>query len=137
MALSAARRRALAAYICAVRDAMRLHAWDITVLDEPAKEPNSIIEVAPHGARHHGTMRLGSFFDENRSEQRQSIVHELVHLIQADLFEFFQDGAAHQVLRPAALEWIAERAFAEMEIHADATARLLAPHVPLPPAWPK
>lgn len=133
---TAKRRAALQAYLVELRDLMRLQAWDIEVIDKPAERPDSVLELIPHEARHLGTVRIGDFFDVDRQEQRQTAVHELVHLIQAGLWEYFDDGTATEVLRPTALEWISERVRAELEIQADAVARLLAPHMPDPPRWP-
>lgn len=134
---SAARRRALRAYLIDLRDRMRLQAWDLAI-SEHSPESDSILEILPQSTRHNGAVRIGTFFSESRAEQRQTAVHELVHLIQAPLWEFFSEPAAWKEVTSADLAGhLTHRVHDELEVQADAIARLLSPRMPLPPAWPK
>lgn len=133
---SAARRRALLAYLIVLRDRLRLQAWDLSVSPHAPLKSDTILTIAPHGARHWASVRVGTFFDEPRIEQRQTAVHELVHLWQAELWEQVDDGAIHDALHASGQGWVLQFVHDQLEVQADAAARALAPSMPMPPRWP-
>lgn len=130
------RRRALQAYLEQVRDLMRLQAWDIVVGDQEPDGADSILEVKPQPKRHHASVRVGSFFSEPQPEQRQTVVHELVHLVQGDLLWYLTEESWGLPLAPDQQRALQDRIHHELEVQADALARLLAPSMPMPPRWP-
>lgn len=133
-----ARRRALLAYAERLRDLMRLQAWDLVVSTEPVSLRDSILEIAPHKARHAGAIRIGNYFDVDRREQRYTVTHELVHLVQSELWEFFRDDQPWQERTSNDLAAdLTQKVNYELEVQADFIARLLAERMPLPPAWPE
>jgi hypothetical protein len=138
MPLSVDRRRALVAYAEQLRDRLRLQAWDLDVSEEAPASGSSILEIVPHKARHSGSIRVGSFFDVDRREQRYTVAHELVHLLQAELWEFFDDPQPwHDRVSADLVDDLKQKVMYELEVQADAVARWIAPSMPLPPAWPK
>lgn len=131
------RNAALLAYCTLVRDRMRLQAWDLEVSAESPDEDEVLLTISPNPARHFGRIRVGSFFEQDRREQRQTVVHELVHLIQADLWASLDSGPVSGALYRVGLTWVSETVRRELEVQADAVARLIAPTMPMPPRWPK
>lgn len=130
------RRKALQAYLEQVRDLMRLQAWDLEVVDKAPDDDDSILSITPQPKRHYASVRVGSFFTESALEQRQTVVHEVAHLIQGDLLWYVDEEPWVLTLAPDQARTMRERIHHELEVHADAYARLLAPYMPMPPRWP-
>lgn len=130
-----ARRALLRTYLLQLRDLMRLQAWDINVSDDPPDNPDSILSVVPHVKRWTATIYVGNFFAQERHEQRQVCVHEIVHLVQAMLWEWADDDSPWKDRVGRALaDDIKGRVLGELENQADFLARIMAPSYPLPPA---
>lgn len=124
-----------------IRDRMRLQAWDIEVVEQPADD-GSALDIKPDSRIWWARVRVGSFFQNNDDirntpeEQRQTVVHELLHLTQADLLGWLERGQWKTPLSMASSGEMEERIVTEVEKFTDFAARLLAPQYPLPPEWP-
>lgn len=131
-----ARRGLLLAYLTLIRDRMRLQAWDLEVSKKPADDHDTVLAIVTNPARNAATVFVGSFFEEQPLEQRQTAVHELIHLVQANLLEYADSFTWRRAIAPDVAAAIGDRIRAEAEIQADFLARLLAPSLPMPPVWP-
>lgn len=130
------RRRALQAYLEQVRDLMRLQAWDLEVVDHAPEEDDAILTITPQPKRHYASVRVGTFFTERELEQRQTATHEVVHLVQGDLLWWLDNDPWGLALAPDQRRVLQERIHYELEVQADALARVIAPTMPMPPRWP-
>jgi hypothetical protein len=126
-------------YMLRLRDLMRLQAWDLEVnATDPAKD-DAALDVTPNVRLHWATVRIGTFFDNgpqyvnNRDEKRRAVIHELVHLWQADLLYYIHEGDWKLPLAPDVARSIEERIDHELEIQAEMCARALAPFMPYGP----
>jgi hypothetical protein len=141
--VSPARERALLRYLVHLRDHMRLQAWDLAISKSAPETDGAILTIEVQPARHSGLVRVGTFFDETLDEQRQTAVHELLHLVQAPMWDHF-DLDAHDgrptwslPLAPDLSQRIMEFIHTDLERQADFLARMVAPTLPMPPKWPK
>lgn len=128
-------RAELQAYMEQLRDLLRLDAWDLHVSDKPA-EDDAILDIDPDPRRWYARIRIGSFFDDpgpthHAEEQRQAVVHELLHLVAADLSIYTRAGYwRHSVSvdEANALECTVDD---HVEKLIDFAARAIAPSLPL------
>lgn len=124
-----------------LRDAMRLQAWDFEV-GEAQAGARAALDITPDPGTWWASIRVGTFFDADPNlvngpeEQRQVAIHELLHLPQADLLRWLEEGTWNKPLAPDVAESIRSRVVAELEKTTDFYARLIAPTLPLPPEWP-
>lgn len=131
------RRPKLNVYLREVRDAMRLQAWDVQVGDRPPEDPGATISTDPQPRRWWAPVFVAdSFWDQTRKEQRQDIVHELVHVATIQVWRFVHFGEWRQEL-PRGLFVGVDNDFRERyEEAVDFLARLIAPSMPMPPeSW--
>lgn len=126
-----------------IRDLLRLQAWDFEVVEQPA-EDGTMLDVKPDPRTWWARVRVGSFFQTDNveisnspKEQRTAVVHELLHLVQADLMHWLQEGVWQKPLAPDLAETIRTRVMEETEKITEFSARLIAETVPLPPDWPE
>lgn len=132
------RRRNLQRYLEQLRDLMRLQAWDVEVLATPAYDEEALLETDPDPRRHWAPIRVGTFFEagNDADEQRQTCVHELIHVVQADLLHWAIVGGWRLPLAPDAARAIEEGVRSRLEVQADFLARLIAPSMPaVPEDW--
>lgn len=136
--LSGARRAALEAYVSEVRASLRLDAWDVRLADEwPDDGEDVYAQIDPCEQRWIATLRLGSgFWDLPPEDQRNTIVHELLHLHHVRLTDVTRLGAWRHQVGQALYDHLVDQVKREAELMVDALASVLAPFVPLPPAWP-
>jgi hypothetical protein len=128
-------RNALARYIRWVADAIELRDWTITLDDEPC-DPDYNARVDCSEGRKHATIAFHAKFREmDPEDQRQTIVHELVHAHHAVTWRMVQTD----LLRPLGQETygvFVDSYRRAMEYCVDATADALVKHLPLI-RWPK
>lgn len=138
------RRPKLDAYIRTLADGMRLGAWDIEVADREPEEDDAVLSTDPDLSHHwapifvrvNPTHKLTTvFWDETPSEQRHDLVHELIHIVQADMWLWVHDGSWRHQLSQREFALVEEVFRERMESATDFLARLIAPTLPLPPAW--
>lgn len=120
---------------------MRLQAWNFGISDVAADDDENL-SVLVQVRRHWASIRVGAFFDQDPDEQRTTVVHELIHVVQADMLDYFypDPGSPHGGWRgpmaPDMISTIEAKVQLETERQADFLARLLAPLLPMPPEWP-
>lgn len=135
MSPTPAQRANLQAYLEKLRDLMRLQAWDIEVVQKPA-DAGSVLQITPDPRRHWAPVQVGTFFDVDADEQRQTCVHEIVHLVQADLWWWLMNGDWRLPLAPDVAREIEERVRVGLEVQADFLARFIAPAIAgVPEDW--
>lgn len=133
-----ARERALLAYTRQVASIMRLDAWDIGYGEGPPEEAGTAMDMFAQPTRWWVRLRVADvFWTLPPEEQRHVVVHELVHVVQADLWYWFHEREEwRQPLAPALVALIEGRVREELENQADFLARVIARHVPPVPEWP-
>lgn len=131
------RRAKVNAYLLELRDALRLQAWDVEVGDRGPDDTEAVVAIQANSRLRWAPVFLAeSFWDEDPEEARLDLVHEFVHLILWDLWEFVDGGAwLHQLAQPLFFQVKADnRERIEQATHF--LARLLAPTLPMPPqSW--
>jgi hypothetical protein len=134
---------ALDEYVNRVRLAMGLTEWEIQVTDEPADDPEKTsLEILPQPTVHWARVRVGGFFNDGGNaksgpeEQRITVVHELLHLTQARLMEWLQQGMLRNEMSPQSAHLVEALFQEEIEVMTDRTARMLARYMPPVPDWP-
>ena len=122
------------AYLRDLANRLRLTDW-VVELHRNTAEAGAWASVNVMGTQDTATVRLAwpEFFGESPEEQREHLVHELVHCVlhrQCDvveqLAEMWSENAACQFARKAFLR--------EEEIAVEHLARVIAPFLPLPPS---
>jgi hypothetical protein len=106
----------------------------IVLLREPPLVSGHAAEVESREGTHEGNIRLNDKFDNyTRAEQRRCIVHELVHLHLFPL-RFYQQMLGGDREDEVNLRIYIKRGHRSHEEYAvDDLARIIAPHMPLPP----
>ena len=117
---------------------MRLGAWDIEVVDEPADASGlhgTSLDIQPQPLRWYAAVRVGDYFGEQGTpeEQRHVAVHEILHLTQARTFEWFNQGILTEWLPMATGNLLINLLREDMEVATDFVARLIEESMPLPP----
>jgi hypothetical protein len=93
---------------------------------------NCFAEFHRHVGAHDGKLFLGdAFFDLPADQQRETVVHELLHAHLRPLFEVYFD--LDELLGKAVWEVVARWHNAAEETVVDGLAKALARHFPLPP----
>lgn len=120
------------AYIAELVPLMRLQHWDIFVLDEPPDD-NALADNCCYMRQYRNDVRFSDrFFRKSPEEQRDTTVHELLHIVVEHWYR--SNLAAFEGLSATSQEWARERHEHETEMCVDALAKILAPHLPLPPS---
>jgi hypothetical protein len=123
---------ALQPYVREIADAMRLRDWDIEVDGSKLAEEGRCAQTRVSVRRKSATIRLGSCWaSDSREEQRDTVVHELLHLH----FEPLYEGLRNLRNNVGESAWsVANNAFNDAAEQAiDQLARVLAERFPLPP----
>lgn len=128
-------RRALAAYIRSVADAMGLRDWEIRLSDDWAKDDVAATIRAAHGRKFAKVSVARGFRNESPEDQRDTIVHELIHLHLEPAADMVYRDLEKLLGRPA--DAVFTNAFdRNLEYGIDGLACALARHMPLI-QWPK
>lgn len=125
------RHRYWSAYIADLQGRMLLADWWIELSRKPLMIENAKAAVQAMGPKREAMIWLAADFDESsRSWQRHYIVHELVHCHFHPLFTQFEAQCCADKGIARTLQ-IAHRSHEEYAV--DDLARIIAPHMPLPP----
>lgn len=137
-ALSAERGTALGEYLSDLRGALGLRHWVIRVPDEwPDDAENVFAATDPCVGRFVATIRLGAnFWDQDPHDLRDTLVHELLHLHHVRLTDVIRLGEYKSQLGQGLYDHLNDQVRTEAEYMIDALTSIVAPTMPLPPAWP-
>lgn len=127
-------RKVLAKYIRATADSLGLRDWTFELQHDPCDD-EALASVHPCEGRRVATICVcGDFRSRKRAEQRQTIVHELLHCHHA---------AASDIIRVDLVKQLSQSTYdvvffgfrRQMEYMVDAVAEAIAGHFPLI-EWP-
>lgn len=124
---------AYSAYIRTLADELLLRDWEIE-LDRNSADPDSWAQVRVSDVENHARIKVSwpEFFHRTPEERREWLTHELIHptLDRADRIMY---QLAEQWNENSACQFAKEAHRKEVEICVQRLARILAPHLPLPP----
>lgn len=133
-------KAALEGYVARLQHALELDAWTIAVRDEPADPEDSVTAGITLEAKHADLRVSPGFFGEQQPEEwqaqdaennRQSIMHELVHL---HLHHLFTDLMRY--IEPIMPKPVTRQLDRQYERVVDGIAHAIAPLYD-PPTWPE
>lgn len=128
-------RKALGRYIRWVADAMELRDWHFSLDHEPCEERLVGSCVCTNGARHATIAVSGNFREIDPEEQRETIVHELVHVHWETCWKMVQSDLGDALGKP--VYYVFADSFRRgMEYGVDGLAKAIAKHMPLI-EWPE
>lgn len=127
------RRRQVGKYLRRLADKLELRDWTVHLMHAEPHNPNHGAAMeATYGQRHVRVWIRSDLFDYSPEEQRQTLVHELVHVHTSAMVAMVRETLPGQ-MAPGAHE-VFEREFTRQMEHAvDAMAEAVAHHLPLPP----
>jgi hypothetical protein len=124
---------ALAVYVAHVAAALHLERWTVEVVCAEGDGSAYAQVDAPYGQRRATITVYPPFFDQTSAEQRDTVVHELAHLILMPAWQYVEELCdAELSVRASRIAWLAFTGHVEYAV--DHLAGLLTPTVPLPPA---
>lgn len=131
-AASGTQRRALERYVGVLKAALGLVSWNVTVSWTEWADETTDAQVVPVDGRHLATVFLGPGFGTlDFEEQREVLVHELLHLHTAPMVYGVEEAFK---LLPDKAGQLASAQFSRHEEYAvDAIAASVAVLLPLPP----
>lgn len=127
--------RELCRYIRWVANELGLHDWTIHVMHEPAESNKSGNIHCTDGARECFISFAWNFRSLPAEEQRETVVHELLHAQHATCWHMVQSDLAEALGKPTYYVFCDSYRRA-MEYSVDALAKAIAPRFPLID-WPK
>lgn len=124
---------AYSTHIRTLADALLLRDWEIE-LDRTKADDDAWAQVCVSDVKNHARIKVlwPEFFHRTPGEQRQSLVHELIHPT-FDRTDRVMYQLAEQLSENSACQFAKEAHRKEIEICVQRLARILAPHLPLPP----
>lgn len=127
------RRRQVGKYLRKIANGLELRDWTVHVMRGDPHNPNHGAAMeAVYGQRVVRVWIRADLFDYPPAEQRQTLVHELVHVHTSAMAAMVRETLPGQ-MAPQAHE-VFEREFTRQVEHAvDALAEAVAPRFPLPP----
>lgn len=134
--MEAAERQAgldrMRAYVATLQPLMRLQQWDVRVIEQ-IPDDDCFADCQCYQHEHMADFRLADrFFDASPDRQRQTIVHEMTHVVVEGWWRSTVNTT--EGLNSIAQVWAMERNTYQMEMAVDQLSRIIAPHLPLPPA---
>lgn len=127
-----ARRKALTGYVTDLAGRLGLADWDVRIdFDAPAAD-GTAATITPWPNQRRATLQLGSgFADDPAEDQRQTLVHELVHCHLFALHELVR-ATCERVLDAQAADVADVAVTCAVEAATDALATALATAMPAP-----
>lgn len=121
----------IATYVRHLQALLHLHQWDITLSTKTARKGYYATMTYNTSGSLVATLTLGrGFAKRSPEEQRQTILHELLHLYDYGIDATMDD--LKRYILDVSYAPISERFRFEVECRTDALARVLAPRFPLP-----
>lgn len=122
-------RKALGGYIRDIADKMELRDWTIDVEHEPCEGYNAVAHCT-YGQRRVSIAFAADFRDYPPAEQRETVVHELIHAHHAVCWHMVQNDLGDALGKPVYYVFCDSYRRA-MEYQVDALAKVIARHMPL------
>lgn len=123
-------RRELGRYVRHVADLMELRDWTVCIGHEPCEDRCDAVVHCVNGQRKLTISFSRGFRDLPAEEQRETVVHELVHAHADVCWKMVQTDLAEALGKPVYYVFCDSYRRA-MEFQVDALARALARHMPL------
>jgi hypothetical protein len=118
------RRARYGGYCCFLRDKLCLRDWQLLLSEEQPSGENSIASIEPIYGRKFATLRMSEgFLNDTPSEQRHTLVHELLHCHLAPLQRLIEANNEMTQAYKMAIEYAV-----------DGLADAIAPLLPVPPS---
>lgn len=131
------RRPLLNDYLVTIRDAFRLQAWTVEVGDHPPEDAGANLSVETQPDIWWAPIYVSdAFWDGTPNEQRRDVVHEMVHVVEANMWHWINHGIWRLSIAPDVRHAVEELYRFEMEKVTFALAQLLESQMPLPPEFP-
>ena len=130
--LTATSQRQLADYVATVARTLGLSDWILEVtVGDPGEDACAKVD-APYGQRR-ATITLGQLFlDQTPQDQRDTVVHELLHLVLMPSWQYIDELLDAELgVRAARIAWLGYTQHVEYSI--DQLAATISPAVQLPP----
>lgn len=127
-------RKTLGEYVRAVADQLWLRDWKFHLMHEPCEEGKAGNVVCVEGQREANISLARHFSELDPEEQRETIIHELVHCHLEACWRMVQ-GDLDEPLGKVGYYVFCDAYRRNMELAVDALAKALAPHFPLI-SWP-
>jgi hypothetical protein len=131
------RLAALSSYVADMQARMGLVQWQIRVGESRIK--GLLAKVDPCEGRYWArlTVHRKSFWRLSPEEQRNSVVHELVHLVHQPATRVIEYGKWREDLALPVWRDVHSEFVSGVELMTDHLANVFSPLMPLPPEWPK
>lgn len=120
-------------YLNEIKDFLGLKDWIIELDRTEPKSDNSWAEVTVCDAHDTAWVRIAypSFFEQKPEDQRQWLIHEVMHCHFDRIQEVMRKLEKHTE-NSSAMEFAKDQHMTEIEFSTDRIARVLAPFFPLP-----
>lgn len=135
MALSKRDRKELGRYLRWVANEMELRDWTVALAHEPCSADAEGHASCVDGQRHITVSVNEHFRDSPPEDQRETIVHELIHAHHSGCWRMVQTDLAEALGKPVYYVFCDSYRRA-MELNIDALSKTIAKHMP-PIDWPK
>lgn len=124
---------AVLGYLELVRDRLYLQGYAVTLRRDEPDDKDALAMVSPTDGRYWMTIRLGTgFFGTDAETQRNTLVHEMLHVLQRDMTDTIRIGGLLKQLGQPSYD-ILWGAFSDAdEKLTDRLALIVAPLLPLP-----
>jgi hypothetical protein len=124
---------ALTAYVRRLRNWLGLQHWEISIVDQAPSDNTARAQLETSEGRYHAGLWVGdNFLESPAEEQRQTIVHELLHVAAREQNDVIRAGGLTTVLGQDAYRVVWENYLAAHERATDHLASVIAQYAPLP-----
>lgn len=124
----------LAGYVETLRNALYLQAYEVIVRRGAPPQEGALALIQPVDGRLLAELYVsGDFWQETPKEQRQTITHELLHLVHREASDVIRLGAWIRHVGQGTYDATWEAVRDQFEKMVDRLAVIVAPSLPLPP----
>ena len=129
------RTEALSDYAASVRNALHLSHWTVVVREEPPDDEDAQAEIEPIEGRYRAVLKVArDFWDREPGQQRDTIVHEVLHLALASMVDVVRVGGYRHEVGRAVYDTLWQEFRRQMEYVVDSLTTLVKDRV-APPDW--
>lgn len=128
-----AQHAALLSYVGEARNALYLQAYEVNLRRDEPSDRTALASVEPVDGRLVANLYIApGFWSQTPEEQRQTVVHELVHVIQREMTDVIRLGAWIRHVGQGTYDATWEAFRDQVEKQCDRLATIIAPLVPVP-----